>query len=153
MDDVFRIKFEKPGLENRKEEKNGSGEKSAPVDKGYIETEEIRDYDRTEVLKKSGSDDVTEVLRKSDDATEVLKSSGNADATEVLQKSGSDDVTEVLQKSGNADVTEVLKSGSDDKTELLPASKGSGRSETMILFEGAGEQAEASKKNDITERI
>ncbi|MCR4640709.1 MAG: hypothetical protein K5697_01600 [Lachnospiraceae bacterium] len=131
MDDVFRIKFEKPGLENRKEEKNGSGEKSAPVDKGYIETEEIRDYDRTEVLKKSGSDDVTEVLKKS----------------------GSDDVTEVLQKSGNADVTEVLKSGSDDKTELLPASKGSGRSETMILFEGAGEQAEASKKNDITERI
>ncbi len=109
MDDVFRIKFEKPGLENRKEEKNGSGEKSAPVDKGYAETEEIRDYDRTEVLKKSGSDDVTEVLQKS----------GSDDVTEVLKKSGSDDKTELLpvSKGSGRSETVILFEGAGEQAE------------------------------------
>ncbi len=104
MEEIFRVKFEKPGLENRKEGKEYPGDKPAVKAAEYIATEQIDDYDIPEVPDKSQTLGIT----KSVIPTEVLPQTEDQIPTQMLPK------TEVLPKEEKSDITEVL-----DKTEVL----------------------------------
>ena len=122
MEEIFRVKFEKPGLENRKEGKEYPGDKPAVKAAEYIATELIDDYDIPEVPDKSQTLGITksviptEVLPQTEDQipTQMLPKTEDQIVTVMLPKEKDQVPTEVLPKEEKSDITEVL-----DKTEVL----------------------------------